>query len=429
MKIGRSYVDTPAVNRLSGSLRSPHGRLGRASARARWAVVVAVLLGAVAMSAVPDAGARPAAPTPLATRTDIDPPARVAALSAIVGQRSQAVRTAVARRDDLVRRLAETAVQEQGAQARTDQLSQLATEAAARYAKSRARLARFAASAYKDGPSVTPLTQLLSSDSAADYTYRHELVQRVGDQQRDLLAAAKHDRVAAKLAADAARDERNRLQELVNSLQRDLPGRETNVANTTAARDRAQFWLARWQAIIGGPATSILGPTLLGADEIAAWYEARPRRPNTTVPIEELTRFYVEEGIAVGVRADIAFAQSMLETGGFSFPAGGQVRGSDNNFAGMGACDSCHGGNRFPDARTGVRAQLQQLRVYADPRLTNAALNPPAVNPKLDQHHLKGKVTTWAGLTHTWATADTYGDRILGIYEQMLAWLTDRANV
>ncbi len=83
----------------------------------------------------------------------------------------------------------------------------------------------------------------------------------------------------------------------------------------------------------------------------------------------------------------------------------------------MGACDSCNGGNRFPDARTGVRAQLQQLRVYADPNLTNAALNPPAVNPKLDRHHLKGKVTTWAGLTGTWATARTYGDRILAIYD------------
>ena len=82
----------------------------------------------------------------------------------------------------------------------------------------------------------------------------------------------------------------------------------------------------------------------------------------------------------------------MLETGSFSYPAGGQVRGTDNNFAGMGACDSCNGGNRFPDARTGVRAQLQQLRVYADATLTNAALNPPAVNPKLDRHHLKGKV-------------------------------------
>jgi hypothetical protein len=387
-----------------------------------------VLLAAVVATAVP-AGARPAAPNPVPVRADIDPAARVASLTATVGQRSQAVRSAVARRDDLAGRLAAATVQEQGAQARTDHLSEIAAEAAARYAKSRTRLAKFAASAYKDGPSVTPLTQLLSSDSAADYTYRHELVQRVGDQQRDLLARAKHDRVEAKLAADAARDERNRLQQLVDSLQRDLPAREANVANVTAARDQAQFWLARWEAIRGGPTTSILGPTLLGADELTAWFNSTRRRPNTTVPIEELTRFYVEEGIAVGVRADIAFAQSMLETGGFSFPAGGQVRGTDNNFAGMGACDSCHGGNRFPDARTGVRAQLQQLRVYADAKLTNAALNPPAVNPKLDQHHLKGKVTTWAALTHTWATADTYGDRILGIYEQMLAWLTDRADV
>lgn len=389
-----------------------------------------VLLVAVVATAVP-AAARPAAPTPtpVPVRADIDPAARVATLRATVGQRSQAVRSAVAKRDDLGGRLAAATAQEQDAQARTDRMSELATEAAARYAKSRTRLAKFAASAYKDGPSVTPLTQLLSSDSAADYTYRHELVQRVGDQQRDLLARAKHDRVEAKLAADAARDERNRLQQLVESLQRDLPEREANVTNATAARDRAQFWLARWEAIIGGPTTSIMGPTLLGADEIAAWFNGGRRRLNTTVPIEELTRFYVEEGIAVGVRADIAFAQSMLETGGFSFPAGGQVRGTDNNFAGMGACDSCNGGNRFPDARTGVRAQLQQLRVYADANLTNAALNPPAVNPKLERHHLKGEVTTWAGLTHTWATADTYGDRILAIYEQMLAWLTDRAKL
>ena len=95
----------------------------------------------------------------------------------------------------------------------------------------------------------------------------------------------------------------------------------------------------------------------------------------------------------------------------------------------MGACDSCNGGNRFPDARTGVRAQLQQLRVYADAALTNAALNPPVVNPKLERHHLKGKVTTWAGLTGTWATARTYGVRILAIYQEMLAWLTDRARI
>jgi hypothetical protein len=290
-------------------------------------------------------------------------------------------------------------------------------------------VARFAAAAYRDGPSVAPLTRLFSAESAADYSYRQEIVERVGDRQRDLVRDAQRDQAEAAAAAEAARAARNRLVELVASLERALPERERAVNDAVAAQGRAQFWLARWQAIVPGTATTIMGPTLLSADELATWFRGTGHEENTTVPIEELARDYVEEGATTRVRADIAFAQSMLETGGFSYPSGGQVLGTDNNFAGMGACDSCNGGNRFPDARTGVRAQLQQLRVYADATLTNSMLNPPAVNPKLDRHHLKGKVTTWAGLTGTWATARTYGDRILAIYEEMLAWLTDRADI
>jgi hypothetical protein len=411
VKIDGFHVDTLRMNR---------------SARATLATV---LLLALMATVAPAAAARPAADTgPVPPRTDVDPAARAATLRATVAQRTRAVRAAEARRDDWQRRLDETLMLEEAAQARTDHLSNVAAQAAARYAKSRTRLAKFAAEAYKDGPSVTPLTQLLSSKSAADYAYRHEIVSRVGDQQRDILARAKHDRVAAKVAADEARDQRNRLHELVQTLQQDLPARQEAVMSATATRDQAQFWLARWEAISGGTTTTILGPTLLSAEELATWFNANRRRPHTTVPIEELTRFYVEESVGTRVRADIAFAQSLLETGSFSFPAGGQVRGTDNNFAGMGACDSCNGGLRFPDARTGVRAQLQQLRVYADATLTNAALDPPAVNPKLDRHHLKGDVTTWGGLTGTWATAKTYGDRILTIYAQILAWLTDRAD-
>ena len=91
--------------------------------------------------------------------------------------------------------------------------------------------------------------------------------------------------------------------------------------------------------------------------------------------------------------------------------------------------DSCATGNRFADARTGVREQMQLLRVYAQPGLRNSMLGHPAVDPRLDTHFLKGKVQTWGGLTHTWATADGYGDRILAIYCEMLAWLTDRADL
>jgi hypothetical protein len=35
----------------------------------------------------------------------------------------------------------------------------------------------------------------------------------------------------------------------------------------------------------------------------------------------------------------IAFAQSIIETGFFTFPTGGHLLGTDDNFAGIGACD------------------------------------------------------------------------------------------
>jgi hypothetical protein len=204
-------------------------------------------------------------------------------------------------------------------------------------------------------------------------------------------------------------------------------------ARADAAHRRAtvgRFWLARWRSVAAGVATPIRGQPVLGSEEMARWFAAtRGSRNRTTVPMTELTKYYVEEGSAEGVRSDIAFAQSILETASFRFPDGGQVAPSDNNFAGIGACDSCATGNRFADARTGVREQMQLLRVYAQPGLRNSMLGHPAVDPRLDTHYLKGRVQTWGGLTHTWATANGYGDRILAIYCDMLGWLTDRADV
>ena len=120
----------------------------------------------------------------------------------------------------------------------------------------------------------------------------------------------------------------------------------------------------------------------------------------------------------------------ILETGSFYFPDGGQLTPTDNNFAGMDACDSCADGRAFSGTcGLGVRAQVQQLRVYADATVNDASFNPPPVIANLDRHSLKGRVPTWNGLTHTWATADAYGDRILQIYGQMLGWLTDRVSI
>ncbi|MDQ6783707.1 MAG: glucosaminidase domain-containing protein, partial [Actinomycetota bacterium] len=114
-----------------------------------------------------------------------------------------------------------------------------------------------------------------------------------------------------------------------------------------------------------GSSPRILGMPALTAAEMAGWFASTRHAANTTVPITQLAADYLAAGKATGVRGDLAFAQSIIETGYFSFPSGGQLVATDNNFAGIGACDSCSHGWAFPDAITGVTAQQQLLEAYA----------------------------------------------------------------
>ncbi len=86
--------------------------------------------------------------------------------------------------------------------------------------------------------------------------------------------------------------------------------------------------------------------------------------------MDTLAAIFIEEGAAEGVTGDVAFIQSIVETGWFRF--GGPVAGWMNNFGGIGVTDRNPSPAVFPDARTGVRAQIQHLRAYADPRATPA---------------------------------------------------------
>ena len=51
-------------------------------------------------------------------------------------------------------------------------------------------------------------------------------------------------------------------------------------------------------------------------------------------PIDDLAEMYVTEGNTENVRGDLASCKVVLETGSFG-------HATDNNFAGIGACDSC----------------------------------------------------------------------------------------
>jgi hypothetical protein len=162
------------------------------------------------------------------------------------------------------------------------------------------------------------------------------------------------------------------------------------------------------------PTPSILGPATLTAAELAGWFSAAGHSANTTVPIAQLAQDYLTAGAQTGVRGDLAFAQSVIETGDFDFPAGGQLTATDNNFAGIGACDSCATGWSFPDAQTGVSAQEQLLEAYASPtRVATPLVGPVGVG---------GCCTTWVSLAGKWASSLTYGVEILTVYEQILDW-------
>jgi hypothetical protein len=173
---------------------------------------------------------------------------------------------------------------------------------------------------------------------------------------------------------------------------------------------------------------TVMGDSELTGDQIKTWFEARGVHYQLSgdTTIGELADLFVEEGAAEHVRGDIAFAQAILETGSFG-------HATDNNYGGIGACDSCNGEIPFPTPRDGVRGQIQMLKNYADPgsRASNLA-NPPSApiygrDPvssanSYDTFFAKGRVPTWNLMGNgNWATAPEYAPKVLGLYFEMVA--------
>ena len=84
---------------------------------------------------------------------------------------------------------------------------------------------------------------------------------------------------------------------------------------------------------------------------------------------------YARHGQALGVRWDVAFFQMMVETAGLTFRRDdgrpGDVRASDNNFAGLGAVGDGRPGEVFATPSDGVRAHLEHVLHYAGRKIAN----------------------------------------------------------
>jgi Mannosyl-glycoprotein endo-beta-N-acetylglucosaminidase len=160
----------------------------------------------------------------------------------------------------------------------------------------------------------------------------------------------------------------------------------------------------------------VMGQSSLGWDQIAAffWAQQPPGSPCLTVSIEDLAGLFVWEGNVENVRGDIAFAQALVETGWFRY--GGSVQCGDNNYGGF-------LGQSFSDADTGVRAQIQHLRAYADPSATSCTqppLNTPCADPVFNAVNPKGKAPNWNDMGNgNWAEASDYADKVLSVYNEM----------
>ena len=177
--------------------------------------------------------------------------------------------------------------------------------------------------------------------------------------------------------------------------------------------------------------TAILGMAQATAQQMALFCRSRnaaPRLPACSV--EELAQMFLEEGAAEGVRGDVAWAQSLKETGFFRY--GGIVLPEQNNYAGIGALNGNAQGQAasFPDPRTGARAQIQHLKAYAcTERLANACVDPrfPLVTRGCAPY------VEWLGAADNpqgkgWAfPGQGYGESIVKLLEQILAQETPQS--
>lgn len=135
--------------------------------------------------------------------------------------------------------------------------------------------------------------------------------------------------------------------------------------------------------------------------------------------IETFCEIYYEEASAEGVRPEVAFAQTMKETGWLQY--GGDAVITQYNFAGIGTTGGGVPGNSYPDVRTGVRAQIQHLKAYA----TDESLDKECVDDRYE-YVTKGSApyVEWLGQKENpegygWATGENYGYDIVEMIHDM----------
>ncbi len=156
------------------------------------------------------------------------------------------------------------------------------------------------------------------------------------------------------------------------------------------------------------------------------------RNPTVDPRYRDIARWYQYYGNAWNVRWDYAFFQMAIETNYLKFRRAdgrrGDVHEKQNNFAGIGATGRGVPGDRFPDIKTGVHAQIQHLVAYSGERLADPVA--PRTQLKqddiIDQSRRLRRAVTFGDLARRWAADRAYARSIDFVAEQYRASYCNR---
>lgn len=206
-------------------------------------------------------------------------------------------------------------------------------------------------------------------------------------------------------------------------------------SNSTGAQQWIFTYIKKYE--VEKELTPIMGKSLCTVDQLIKYYNYNASGYDTfnakykneydgclakggASTIEEFAKIFYEEANAEGVRAEIAFAQCMKETGFLKY--GGDVLPNQYNYAGIGATGAVHGAE-FKDVRTGIRAQIQHLKAYA----SNSKLVNDCVDPRFNLvKRNSAEYVEWLGIQENpnglgWASAKNYGYSIVKMVNVLLS--------
>lgn len=197
-----------------------------------------------------------------------------------------------------------------------------------------------------------------------------------------------------------------------------------NAKSNAGSTDKADS--GQTEEVIAKGQYPIMGKSSVTVEQMVKYFESSGERyPADALSkggadsIETFCQLYYDEAVAEGVRPEVAFVQTMKETGWLQY--GGDASIGQFNFAGLGTTGGGVPGNSYPDVQTGIRAQIQHLKAYA----TADVLAQECVDDRYE-YVTKGcaPYVEWLGQQENpegygWATADNYGYSIVDMISKL----------